>query len=486
MKSFFDNLRLRTKLLVMMLLLSLLSLAMLFAIYSHGERTLMKEIEQHTNDLTTAIKMSVEELTSQEQTDEARLRDYVQQLNQKGVNEISIISNEEEIIASSNPKKVGKKIDPKRKDLLITAKLGEDLGPTAKQKTQNILIPVIVNNEQVGYVHIKMVLDDFTNLLKSNNLKRLIATIFVFTIGIAVSLFLSWKYTAPIHEVVNAAKAVAAGDLSKKLEVKRNDEIGELTKSFNEMIEKLRLQKELEDRLNQAEKLSALGQFASGIAHEIRNPLNFINLSIDHVRKKFSPKDLKEKENFSRLMLKVKDEIRRLNDLISNFLNYGRPIKLNLKETELKKIIAEITALAEQKMQMDKINIKIDIPKNIPQLIIDKDQIKICFINVILNSIQAMPKGGSLTIKARTNQGDGNLDIIFTDTGSGIDIQDMDKIFDPYFTTKDVGIGLGLALTKKIINEHKGEIFIYSRPGVGTNLTIRLPLVNEEAVAINQ
>ena len=486
MKSFFDNLRLRTKLLVMMLLLSLLSLAMLFAIYSHGERTLMKEIEQHTNDLTTAIKMSVEELTSQEQTDEARLRDYVQQLNQKGVNEISIISNEEEIIASSNPKKVGKKIDPKRKDLLITAKLGEDLGPTAKQKTQNILIPVIVNNEQVGYVHIKMVLDDFTNLLKSNNLKRLIATIFVFTIGIAVSLFLSWKYTAPIHEVVNAAKAVAAGDLSKKLEVKRNDEIGELTKSFNEMIEKLRLQKELEDRLNQAEKLSALGQFASGIAHEIRNPLNFINLSIDHVRKKFSPKDSKEKENFSRLMLKVKDEIRRLNDLISNFLNYGRPIKLNLKETELKKIIAEITALAEQKMQMDKINIKIDIPKNIPQLIIDKDQIKICFINVILNSIQAMPKGGSLTIKARTNQGDGNLDIIFTDTGSGIDIQDMDKIFDPYFTTKDVGIGLGLALTKKIINEHKGEIFIYSRPGVGTNLTIRLPLVNEEAAAINQ
>src|SRR3990170_3258469 len=486
MKSFFDNLRLRTKLLVMMLLLSLLSLAMLFAIYSHGERTLMKEIEQHTNDLTTAIKMSVEELTSQEQTDEARLRDYVQQLNQKGVNEISIISNEEEIIASSNPKKVGKKIDPKRKDLLITAKLGEDLGPTAKQKTQNILIPVIVNNEQVGYVHIKMVLDDFTNLLKSNNLKRLIATIFVFTIGIAVSLFLSWKYTAPIHEVVNAAKAVAAGDLSKKLEVKRNDEIGELTKSFNEMIEKLRLQKELEDRLNQAEKLSALGQFASGIAHEIRNPLNFMNLSIDHVRKKFSPKDLKEKENFSRLMLKVKDEIRRLNDLISNFLNYGRPIKLNLKETELKKIIAEITALAEQKMQMDKINIKIDIPKNIPQLIIDKDQIKICFINVILNSIQAMPKGGSLTIKARTNQGDGNLDIIFTDTGSGIDIQDMDKIFDPYFTTKDVGIGLGLALTKKIINEHKGEIFIYSRPGVGTNLTIRLPLVNEKAVAINQ
>ena len=165
MKSFFDNLRLRTKLLLMMLFLSLLSLAMLFAIYSHGERTLMKEIEQHTNDLTTAIKMSVEELTSQEQTDEARLRDYVQQLNQKGVNEISIISNEEEIIASSNPKKVGKKVDPKRKDVLITARLGEDLGPTAKQKTQNILIPVIVNNEQVGYVHIKMVLDDFTNLL---------------------------------------------------------------------------------------------------------------------------------------------------------------------------------------------------------------------------------------------------------------------------------------------------------------------------------
>lgn len=483
MKSFFDNLRLRTKLLVMMLFLSLLSLVMLFAIYSHGERTLMKEIEQHTNDLTTAIKMSVEELTSQEQTDEARLRDYVQQLNQKGVNEISIISNEEEIIASSNPKKIGKKVDPKRKDVLITARLGEDLGPTAKQKTQNILIPVIVNNEQVGYVHIKMVLDDFTNLLKSNNLKRLIATMFVFTIGIAVSLFLSWKYTAPIHEVVDAAKSVAAGDLSKKLEVKRNDEIGELTKSFNEMIEKLRLQKELEDRLNQAEKLSALGQFASGIAHEIRNPLNFINLSIDHVRKKFSPKSSKENEVFSKLMLEVKDEIRRLNDLINNFLNYGKPIRLHTKETELKEIVKEITALAEQKAQLEKIQIEIDIPDDLPRLVVDKDQIKISFINVILNSIQAMPKGGRLAIKARQNYSDGNLDIIFTDTGSGIDINDMDKIFDPYFTTKDVGIGLGLALTKKIINEHKGEIFISSRPGIGTTVTLRLPFLKEEAVA---
>ena len=480
-EKLFDNLRLRTKLLVMMLFLSLLSLVMLFTIYSHGERTLMKEIEQHTIDLTTAIKMSVEELTSQEQTDEARLRDYVQQLNQKGVKEISIISNEEEIIASSNPRKVGKKIDPKRKDLLITAKLGEDLGPSARQKTQNILIPVIVNNEQVGYVHIIMVLDDFSNLLKSNNLKRLIATVIVFTIGIVVSLFLSWKYTAPIHEVVDAAKAVAAGDLSKKLTIKRNDEIGELAKSFNEMIEKLRLQKELEDRLHQAERLSALGQFASGLAHEIRNPLNFINLSIDHIRKKFVPKDKIDKETFSRLMLEVKDEIRRLNDLISNFLNYGKPIRLHLKEIDLKLIINEITALAEQKIQMEKINIEIDIPEDIPMVMIDKDQMKICFINIILNSIQAMPKGGSLTIKARPNSNDANLDIIFTDTGAGIDIQDMDKIFDPYFTTKDVGIGLGLALTKKIINEHKGEIFIFSRPGVGTNVTIRLPLINEMA-----
>ena len=130
---------------------------------------------------------------------------------------------------------------------------------------------------------------------------------------------------------------------------------------------------------------------------------------------------------------------------------------------------------------MEKINIEIDIPEDIPMVMIDKDQMKICFINIILNSIQAMPKGGSLTIKARPNSNDANLDIIFTDTGAGIDIQDMDKIFDPYFTTKDVGIGLGLALTKKIINEHKGEIFIFSRPGVGTNVTIRLPLINEMA-----
>src|SRR5574337_1367870 len=134
MKELVDNLGLRAKLLMMMFSLLLLTLASLFVMYWHAELALVEQVEKHTTDLSTAIQISVERLTSRERTDEARLQDYVSRLQQKGVKEISILSNEKEIIASSNPKRVGATIDPKRRDLFITARLGETLAAEKGQK----------------------------------------------------------------------------------------------------------------------------------------------------------------------------------------------------------------------------------------------------------------------------------------------------------------------------------------------------------------
>lgn len=497
MKAVFDNLRLRTKLLLMMFTLLLLTLAVTFVMYWNAERGLITQVERHTNDLSTAIQISVEQLTSKGRTKEERLRDYVRRLEHRGVREISILSDEREVIASSNPRRVGARIDPKRKDLLITARLGEvrlsDDPDTPSQRTYNLIVPITVGTQK-GYILVSMVLDDFTKLVRTNFLKRLVASVLVFTLGIGASIFLSWKYTQPIHQVVEAAKRVAAGDLSETLPGGRQDEIGELTQSFNDMVKRLRLHRELETRLHQAERLSTIGQLASGIAHEVRNPLNLINLSIDHLRSRFAPAGAPDRAQFDRLIDSIKGEVHRLDAMIETFLTYGKPLKLDRKPCDVGTLLAEVTEVAAQKAAQQRITVERRVSPDLPKIQADGEQLKICFMNLLLNAFQAMPSGGRLTITAALGNGAGapaapggataeaapaprpTVEIRFADTGGGIPPEHLPRVFEPYFTTKEVGIGLGLALTKKIVDEHGGTIALESAPGQGTVARVALPV----------
>lgn len=526
-KVFFDNLGLRAKLLLMMFSLLLLTLASLFVLYWQAERALIDQVEKHTMDLSTAIQISVERLTSKERTDEARLQDYVNRLQRKGVNEISIISNEKEIIASSNPKRVGATIDPKRRDLFITARLGEAFTAEKGQKNYNLIVPIVVGNQRMGYALISLVLDDFAHISRFNFIKRLIVTVLVFGVGIVASLILSWKYTKPIGQVVRAARRVAQGDLRETLPVERRDEIGQLTESFNDMVAKLRVNKELENRLHHAERLSSIGQLASGIAHEIRNPLNFINLSIDHFQSRFPPLDPRSREEFTYLVSAVKTEIHRLDTMITNFLTYGRPLRLQPRPCDITPLLDDVARMAEGKAKEQGVKIERGYPAELPRVLVDGEQIKTCFVNVLVNAFQAMPQGGKLSIDARLvnphsapqspqlsgESGRANIEglgstrieespqlaggffkgadpstpsplsgngrwveVSFRDTGCGIASDDLSKVFEPYFTTKEVGIGLGLALTKKIVEEHGGLIALDSVREQGTTVRIRLPV----------
>lgn len=493
--------KLNTKLLLMMFLLLLLSLTSSFFLYSFFEKAMVKVVEENTADLSKAIQVSVEELTSTGETDEARLRAYVESLSKKGVKEISILSNENEVIASSNPKHKGARLDPKHKDLIITEKLGADLGPTGGQKPYNIIVPIIVGDEQLGYVHINMLLDDFSKLIKSNLYKRLSVTLGIFTLGILASLWLSRKYTHPIEEVVEAAKKVAAGDLSKTLQVEGRDEISELTQSFNEMVERLRQQRELEERLRAAERFSTIGQLASGIAHELRNPLNFISLSIDHLRSQLeagvlsaaSPAArlrlpngqvpdgqgravLSSQEEALEVMVNIKREIHRLNQMVENFLRYGKPPKLHLQELEIGPLLSEVIDLARHKTLEEGITITVKHSNGLPLVAADREQLKTCFMNITANAIQAMPQGGEVRVETEMDERQDKIRIIFSDTGCGISEEALQRIFQPYFTTKRLGIGLGLALTQRIIHEHGGQIAVSSQLNRGTRVVVTLPV----------
>ncbi len=471
LKTYFLNLSLNKKLVLMMLFLSFILLFILWFLYWQSERVLLSELGNQTAELSKAIQVGVEEVTGSGSSDESRLAQYLKTLNSKGINEISIISNTDEIIASTNPTKIGSAVSPKKKELIIKAELGEPV--STEGRAYNVIVPVIAGEAHYGYIHLKINADDVSLMLKHNMVKRIFAALLVFGLGIGIAIFLSVRYTEPIHGVVNAAKKVAAGDFNQSLPVDRKDEIGELTTSFNFMMQRLRENKRLEERLREAEHLSAIGQLSRTIAHEIRNPLNFISLSIDHIREKYQPSDTGEAKNFETLVSSIKEEIRRLNRLVTDFLDYGKPLKLNMQSVSAAAILNEVVEIIRAKAESEGVTI-VEKRDFAPVLTLDPELMKTCILNVVMNSFQAMSRGGTLTIS--TEKKDGNLMLSIGDTGKGVPKENLSKIFEPFFTTKESGLGLGLATTKRIIEEHGGKISLQSDDGSGSTVTLSLPL----------
>ena len=470
-KEYFLSISLNKKLIGMMLLLSIILISVMQFLYAQSEKALLSELENQTAELSKAIQVGVEEVTSKGSTDEMKLQNYLKKLNAKGLKEISIISNADEIIASTNPMKVGEEVGRVRKERIIKAELGE---PVSKEgKVYNVILPVVAGNEHYGYIHLKINVEDFSEILASNAIKRIVATSLVFGLGIILSVFLSWMYTKPIHNVVNAARSVAAGDLTPELTTDRKDEIGELTKTFNYMVQKLREERALEEKLREAEHLSGIAQLGKSIAHEIRNPLNFISLSIDHLKTKYIPDQGENKEKFESLITSIKHEIQRLNKLAGDFLDYGKSFRVTLQDVDIEGLIDEVISLVSAKAEKD--GIKISFQKGgLPKLSADPELIKTCIFNIVINAFQAMPENGNLTLTTKVS--DGNAYIIIEDTGIGVSKENLPKLFDPFFSTKSTGLGLGLAMTKRVIEEHGGRADFQSTEGKGSTMTISLPI----------
>lgn len=474
MRNILSSLTLKTKLLFMMASLCFLSVTSLLFLYGTAERDLMEEVRRHTEEISTAIQISIEQISmSNEGAYLTQLRGLTR-LKKKGIKEISVVNNTRDVIASSNPALIGKKLAVKGESFRNIGNLTEYTSTEGGQKIYDILLPVVVGKDRLGYIHISTQFDDFAAVARRNHRNRLIATLAIFSIGILAAGYLSKKYAAPVLNIAQAAHRVAGGDLSVRLEVTGDDEIGKLTQNFNDMVRKLNDNRELESRLKEAEHMSKIGTLASGIAHEVRNPLNFINLSIDHLRSIHTPGDPAARETFLASIAGIKSEIERLDGMVSNFLNFGRPLKLDLKKMMLEPVIQETLALvaeqcAEQKIKVESMNLS-----QSASISADYRHIKTCILNILLNAIQAMPEGGTLRVETTVQAGFASVCV--EDTGCGIEPEDITRIFEPYFTTKDLGIGLGLPLTKRIIEEHGGRVVVRSAPGKGAAVIIYLPV----------
>jgi signal transduction histidine kinase len=242
------------------------------------------------------------------------------------------------------------------------------------------------------------------------------------------------------------------------------------------MVDKLGERKELEEKLKRTEQLSMIGQLSSGIAHEIRNPLNFLSLSVGHIKERISEENMENKEDLIKLLDNVTKEIYRVNELIHNFLFLGKPIALNRAFVLPETLINEALYILKDKVRTG-VGISTTCDSDERPMYCDREYMRLCLINLLLNAIQAIEDNGSIAIECGTE--DSFSFISVSDDGAGIDPEDLEKIFEPYYSTKKLGVGLGLAVTKRFVEEHGGHISITSEKGKGTAIRIRVP--NHEA-----
>jgi signal transduction histidine kinase len=322
---------------------------------------------------------------------------------------------------------------------------------------------------------IDAVLDKSTKLL-------LLALFTMLGLGAIINIKLSTSISTPIQRLEKITKKIATGDFSETMEVKGRDEITSLEISFNQMEERLKNAlnsleqtiKELREKqaqLVEAEKLASIGKFASGIAHEINNPLTSI-LTFSSLMLEKMPDN---NPNHERLRMMVR-EAERARTIVRQLLSFAREEPINPVKINIKSPVAEITdSLIAQGVFKD-IELILNISDKLPEIYADPGRIGQVVSNILLNAVHAITPPGKIEISTKVS---GNfIELIFSDTGCGIPEENISKIFDPFFTTKDrtKGTGLGLAVSYGIIKKHGGDIEVQSTVGKGTTFIVRLPI----------
>jgi two-component system, NtrC family, sensor kinase len=387
-----------------------------------------------------------------------------------------------------------------------------------------------------GTIELGFTTDRITEGKKQIRMVSLIVSGVVFAIGIILGFWLSQSISIPVLALRDAAYKVGEGDLTQRVRSRSGDEIGELTKAFNKMVEDLaRAREELKkanldlasanetlhvtlhdlnsahDQLVQAEKMASLGQLTAGIAHEINNPINFVTANIQPLKddlgdilkvianyekvisEKRLEKEFSEVEQFKKdskidltmkevndLLKGIEDGAMRTSEIVKGLRNFSRLDQNVFRKANLNDSLESTLTLLHSSYKN-----RIEVVKqygDIPEIDCFPGQINQVLMNILSNAIQAIPGEGAIFIK--TWQVNDMAKISIRDTGAGMNEEVRKKIFDPFFTTKEVGkgTGLGLSISFGIIQKHNGEIEVFSKPGEGTEFVIRIP-INQKQTA---
>jgi signal transduction histidine kinase len=469
----------------MFLTMGCMSAALMYSYVEHN-RQIKAYVAGQTSDLLQIVQLAQMHVPPTMNRNQA-IQTYLKALNDAGLSSVNVVSPSGEVVASTTPGQVGKKVKLKHRrtpikldPIKISAEMRDvDIDPSVEQKPLTVEFPLVQGDKVLGYAQIRGEMDAVGLLLRRMYLVRLAWTLVTMLAGIFALVYLAFRFTKPVDVLVSGAQQVAQGNLYVKLPETGTGEMGRLAQTFNQMVERLRENRQLVERLNEAEKLSLLGRFASTVAHEVRNSLNFINLSIDQIRAKHVAGDTRAVRELQRNLVNIKDEVSRLNRLVNDFLAAGRQTPPQLVECNLYETIRQAAALIEKQAHQQIITLTVDLPAEPLLFQADAAQLKTCFLNILTNALQAMPRGGGIRVTAARREANGKpglVELRFADTGPGIPREDHEKIFAPFYSTKATGFGLGLAITRKIVEDHGGRIYVGDANGRGALIVVELPL----------
>ena len=291
-------------------------------------------------------------------------------------------------------------------------------------------------------------------------------------LAIAASLWITSRISRPIERLAAAAREVAAGNWDARVAVDSRDEVGTLAASFNHMTQQLAEQRE---RLVQSERVAAWRELARRLAHELKNPLFPLQLTVENLTKarKLSPEEFDEIFHESTATLMA--EIANLKNIIARFSDFSKMPKPQLEVVDVTELLGKVAALYEPVLAQHQPPIALQCATGDGHLRVaaDPELLHRALSNLVLNAMDAMPQGGTVTIGARRN--DEAVEITIADTGTGMTAEECERLFTPYYTTKQHGTGLGLAIVQSVVSDHGGTIRVESKPGSGTSFVIDLP-----------
>lgn len=469
--------RFQTKLMLVFIFL-LLTVVGLMAFFNYrSAKRLLGKVETDLQEIVNTVHFSTRKLSSEKGPDREFLEKFIEEFKaKKGVKEVSIVSSRHEVIASSNPKRIGRKEQSlSGKEIVVREEFGatDSVRESGRRIRYEVRMPLIRDDRVIGLVQTSIALTDFRSLLREAYVKNMGIAITALLVACGASFFILYRLNKPIRSLSAAAVRVSQGDLTVRMPDLGKDEMGRLASSFNGMIEKLAEQKALEDRVRGLERQGILAELASTLAHEIRNPLNLINLTADHLGDQFSPEDPGRRADHRELIDSLKSEVKHLNHVVGDFLALGRPHKPNKSRFRLETLLEQVEMLVKQQLATKGIRFGVDCPEDL-SVNADQEQIRLVFLNLVLNSVQAVGPGGRIRVRARPGTG-GLLDVEVADDGKGVEPEKLERIFEPYYTTREEGTGLGLALARRILDDHGGRIRARNNPEGGLTMEISMP-----------
>jgi signal transduction histidine kinase len=404
------------------------------------------------------------------------------------IQEVKIFSPNGVILKSSRRGMIGRTVDPSTQKWFLEGRFKKPI-KRRNEGVFSVLFP-IDNDERCYRCHGSIVklngilTVDVSMAQTQGKVDDLSKTMFLWAFGvtavlaISLSLFLTRFVTNPIQELIATMERAERG-LEARVEVKSSDDIGSLGEAFNSLLSKLeRARRRVEryhfEQMKRADRLASIGEMAAGIAHEIKNPLAGIAGVIQVLKKEMPVGEPKRA-----VLEEVLSQVERMDKAVRNLLSFARPPEPKMSLVDINEMIGKLLDFLAPQFAKQGIMTERKLSAGLPWLTLDPDLIQQALINIALNAIQSMPTGGKFTVETKSEnpsaESSGSVSITLADSGKGVSTENLSRIFNPFFTTRQQGTGLGLSITQRIVEQHNGEISVMSSAGKGATFVITLP-----------